>query len=301
MFIHERLTQNLMMLLASKNLYLNSKVNHMMQRTTREKLLSYLSAESVSLGSPSFDIPFNRQQLADYLSVDRSAMIYLMFSEENEPLRYLTVELSPEGGYELFGWDSSLAYKGYGAYEGRNERDVIDSVVKEVLGGATGDDVGGRYGEMCEILDKNGIEYYSEEVSDYIRMFDVIGELTENALELPAMVLSVASYGCNLRCPFCQNWEISMAAAGDVQTRYLTPEQLCSLAAELGPQGNIGIAYTYNEPLTGYEFVRDTAELIRGAGMKNVLVSNGSVSSMTWPLYLIVANFISGHSPFADL
>ncbi len=71
---HERLTQNLMMLLASKNLYLNSKVNHMMQRTTREKLLSYLSAESVSLGSPSFDIPFNRQQLADYLSVDRSAM-----------------------------------------------------------------------------------------------------------------------------------------------------------------------------------------------------------------------------------
>lgn len=95
-----------------------------------------------------------------------------------------------------------------------------------------------------------------------------------------SIVLSVGSYGCNLRCPFCQNWEISMAAAGDVQTRYLTPEQLCSLAAELGPQGNIGIAYTYNEPLTGYEFVRDTAELIRGAGMKNVLVSNGSVSSM---------------------
>jgi len=120
-------------------------------------------------------------------------MIYLMFSEENEPLRYLTVELSPEGGYELFGWDSSLAYKGYGAYEGRNERDVIDSVVKEVLGGATGDDVGGRYGEMCEILDKNGIEYYSEEVSDYIRMFDVIGELTENALELPAMAAAFAA------------------------------------------------------------------------------------------------------------
>jgi CRP-like cAMP-binding protein len=71
---HGRLTQNLMMLLAAKNLYLNAKVNHMMQRTTREKLLSYLSSESVRQGSPAFDIPFNRQQLADYLSVDRSAM-----------------------------------------------------------------------------------------------------------------------------------------------------------------------------------------------------------------------------------
>lgn len=94
-----------------------------------------------------------------------------------------------------------------------------------------------------------------------------------------SMILSVGSYGCNLRCPFCQNWEISMAEAGEVQTRYVTPEQLCGLALELEPQGNIGVAYTYNEPLAGYEFVRDTAALVRGSGLNNVLVSNGSVSS----------------------
>jgi hypothetical protein len=120
-------------------------------------------------------------------------MIYLIFSKEQEPLRYLTVELSPEGGYELFGWDSSLAYKGYGAYDGRNERDVIDSVVQELLSGAAGEDVGGRYGEMCEALKKHQVEYYSEEVSDYIKMFDVIGELTENALDLDAMVAAFAA------------------------------------------------------------------------------------------------------------
>jgi cAMP-binding proteins - catabolite gene activator and regulatory subunit of cAMP-dependent protein kinases len=71
---HSKLSQNLLTILASKNLYLNSKLTHMMQRTTREKLLSYLSGESVKHNSASFDIPFNRQQLADYLSVDRSAM-----------------------------------------------------------------------------------------------------------------------------------------------------------------------------------------------------------------------------------
>ena len=49
-------------------------LEHMSQRTTREKLLSYLSEQSQKAGSPSFDIPFNRQQLADFLSVDRSAM-----------------------------------------------------------------------------------------------------------------------------------------------------------------------------------------------------------------------------------
>lgn len=71
---HTRLIQNLVSLLAYKNLLMNQKLTHMAQRSTREKLLSYLSAESAKRGSASFDIPLNRQQLADYLSVDRSAM-----------------------------------------------------------------------------------------------------------------------------------------------------------------------------------------------------------------------------------
>ncbi|MDD2958551.1 MAG: Crp/Fnr family transcriptional regulator [Lachnospiraceae bacterium] len=71
---HTRLIRNLMSVLAGKNLKMNEKLTHMAQRTTREKLLSYLSSQAVRKGSSSFDIPFNRQQLADYLSVDRSAM-----------------------------------------------------------------------------------------------------------------------------------------------------------------------------------------------------------------------------------
>ncbi len=58
----------------------------------------------------------------------------------------------------------------------------------------------------------------------------------------------------------------------------MTPAALCREAEALRTQGNIGVAYTYNEPLVGYEFVRDTARLVHEAGMKNVLVSNGTAS-----------------------
>ncbi len=71
---HARLIRNLLSVLAEKNLNLTRKMLHMSQRTTREKLLSYLSAEAQRNCSTVFKIPFNRQQLADYLAVDRSAM-----------------------------------------------------------------------------------------------------------------------------------------------------------------------------------------------------------------------------------
>ena len=71
---HSSLIRNLVAMLAAKNLRMNTKLQHVTQRSTREKLLSFLSAESSRRGQASFDIPFNRQQLADYLSVDRSAM-----------------------------------------------------------------------------------------------------------------------------------------------------------------------------------------------------------------------------------
>ena len=71
---HNRLIQNMLTLVARKNFQLNRKLEHMSKRSTKEKLLSYLSMESKKANSPSFTIPFNRQQLADYLSVDRSAM-----------------------------------------------------------------------------------------------------------------------------------------------------------------------------------------------------------------------------------
>lgn len=92
-------------------------------------------------------------------------------------------------------------------------------------------------------------------------------------------ILSVGSYGCNLRCPFCQNHEISWSARALKQAdtaRTVTPEELVLAARQYQAQGNIGLAFTYNEPLIGYEFVRDTAKLSHEAGMVNVLVTNGT-------------------------
>ena len=88
-------------------------------------------------------------------------------------------------------------------------------------------------------------------------------------------ILSVGSFGCNLACPFCQNYEISMADSGQAHWQEAAPEALAGLAQEYQSYGNIGVAFTYNEPLVGYEFVRDTARLVRERGMKNVLVTNG--------------------------
>lgn len=94
-------------------------------------------------------------------------------------------------------------------------------------------------------------------------------------------ILSVGSYGCNLRCPFCQNSEISWSKRAyeyETDAEYLTPEELADIAVSAKSKGNIGLAYTYNEPLTDYEFVRDTGKLIHKAGMVNVLVTNGCAS-----------------------
>lgn len=92
-------------------------------------------------------------------------------------------------------------------------------------------------------------------------------------------VVSVGSYGCNLRCPFCQNWEIAQAGEKDVRTREVMPDELVAMTLEARRRdGRVsGIAYTYNEPLVTWEYVRDCARLAREAGLVNVLVSNGCV------------------------
>lgn len=71
---HSRVIRNLLSELAGKNLRLNEKLTHIGQRTTRSKIMSYLSAEAQRLGTYEFDIPFSRQQLADYLAVERSGL-----------------------------------------------------------------------------------------------------------------------------------------------------------------------------------------------------------------------------------
>ena len=116
-----------------------------------------------------------------------------------------------------------------------------------------------------------------------------------------SLILSVGSFGCNLRCPFCQNHEISMAEDSGIQAVEVSPEQLAAKAAELVPHGNIGVAYTYNEPLIGYEYVRDCAALVHEQGMVNVLVTNGTVEEEPWrtllPLIDAVNIDLKGFTP----
>jgi pyruvate formate lyase activating enzyme len=86
-------------------------------------------------------------------------------------------------------------------------------------------------------------------------------------------IYSIGSWGCNFKCDFCQNWNISQQAAA---AEYIAPELAVRAALE---QKSIGIAYTYNEPTIWFEYVRDTAALARAAGLKNVLVTNGYVNA----------------------
>jgi len=83
---------------------------------------------------------------------------------------------------------------------------------------------------------------------------------------------SIGSYGCNFKCPFCQNWRISQQEA---PTRRLTPEEAVKTALE---HGAAGIAYTYNEPMIWAEYVLDTAAAAHEAGLVNVMVTNGFVN-----------------------
>lgn len=110
-------------------------------------------------------------------------------------------------------------------------------------------------------------------------------------------IFSVGALGCNLRCPWCQNWTIAQpreefgTLAPDVAvarfTEELPAERALALMKEYKPYGNIGIAFTYNEPFIWLEYVKDVGQLAREHGFKNVLVTNGFVSEE--PLRNVVA------------
>ncbi len=90
-------------------------------------------------------------------------------------------------------------------------------------------------------------------------------------------VLSAGSYGCNLKCSWCQNAGISQSGNGHFASLPITyPEEIL---ASLERFPFTGLAYTYNEPVVWFEYMRDVARLVRAAGRKNVVVSNGFINA----------------------
>ncbi len=108
-----------------------------------------------------------------------------------------------------------------------------------------------------------------------------------------SMIISAGSYGCNLRCPFCQNYEISWsdeALRMHDSASFISPEELLTIAKRYESEGNIGVAFTYNEPMIGYEYVLDTAKLLSKNDLKTVLVTNGTAE----------VEVLSGLLPYVD-
>lgn len=95
-------------------------------------------------------------------------------------------------------------------------------------------------------------------------------------------ILSAGSFGCNLTCPFCQNYRISQSADQQMIARTAVPSQsyspadLVQVALDQRTRGNIGLAFTYNEPLINFEYILETFSLARSAGLETVLITNGS-------------------------
>ena len=141
---------------------------------------------------------------------------------------------------------------------------------------------------QCRIKE-GGLGYCrARTVKDGVVIQESYGKLTSLALDPiekkplsffhpGTMILSAGSYGCNMACPFCQNYEIAREAAASRHTIEVGPKALVEKALALKDRGNIGIAFTYNEPLVGYEYIRDTAKLARDEGLLTVVVTNGQI------------------------
>ena len=92
-------------------------------------------------------------------------------------------------------------------------------------------------------------------------------------------ILSIGTVGCNMHCLFCQNSDISQVGASDANfLKYYSPEKIVKEALSI--EGNIGIAYTYNEPGIWFEYIMDVAKLAREKGLKNVMITNGYMNEI---------------------
>jgi pyruvate formate lyase activating enzyme len=140
---------------------------------------------------------------------------------------------------------------------------------------------------LCKIAeDKVGICGVRRNTGDKVELdtYGVISGFSVDPVEKKPLyhffpgrnILSVGSYGCNMRCDFCQNFNISQSIPKNLFFN-TTPEKLVSDALQV--ENNTGVAFTYNEPVIWFEFMRDAAILVKNEGLFTVMVSNGYVNS----------------------
>ncbi len=131
---------------------------------------------------------------------------------------------------------------------------------------------------ICRVRKNTGGELFLETYGVVSSVgFDPIEKKPLYHFHPGSVIFSVGSFGCNLRCKFCQNWEISQEVPNGFNLRRQnSPESL--VASALENKSNIGIAFTYNEPTVWFEYMADIAEISRKKGLKNVMVTNGFIN-----------------------
>jgi pyruvate formate lyase activating enzyme len=142
---------------------------------------------------------------------------------------------------------------------------------------------------LCKIRTNNDGALYASEYGRTIALnIDPIEKKPLYHFKPGSDILSVGPNGCNFACAFCQNWTISQQKSS---TQFISPEELVRYG---GSQGSIGVAYTYTEPLVWYEYVYDSAVLLKEAGLSTVIVSNAYINEKParelFP-YIDAANF----------
>lgn len=136
---------------------------------------------------------------------------------------------------------------------------------------------------FCKILpDKKGICLIRKNLNGtlYLTTYGEVSSIAMDPIEKKPLyhfypgsyILSIGTNGCNLKCPFCQNWQISTE---ETLRENITVKELIDLAKK---NNSIGIAYTYNEPLIWYEFLLDTSKESHKYNLKNVIITNGNIN-----------------------
>ena len=130
---------------------------------------------------------------------------------------------------------------------------------------------------ICKVRKNSGGKLYSLVYGHPVAIhFDPVEKKPLYHFFPGASILSVGTIGCNMKCFFCQNSEISQVKELDFNEKQYPPDAIIQIAGSR--KGNIGVAYTYNEPVIYFEYMIDIAKLAKNVGLRNVMVTNGFIN-----------------------